>query len=214
MILRLETEGLVHQVEQPIDAGSLATPWSLPALAPPQYRVRPYASRPRRRGDRVRRRANHYAAKTLRLPQRQVAPNQRHPARRTHAALPSLKARLRCVSDQSEVLYHGRCAQDTARPPRGRPRCRTAEDEDKGVCQIARRTKAHRDALRALKNSPRLRADAAQGTFRPALRVPSRRHRAEPQNARATDSWAATHPTARIIGLRSPRSRTPVLADC
>jgi hypothetical protein len=65
--------------------------------------------------------------------QRQAPPDQRHPARRTHAALARLEARLRCVSDQSEVLYHGRCAQDPARPPRGRPRCRTAEDEDQRI---------------------------------------------------------------------------------
>src|ERR1700730_13941244 len=34
-----------------------------------------------------------------------------------HAAVPRLKAGLRCVLDTSEVLHHGRCAQDPARPP-------------------------------------------------------------------------------------------------
>jgi transposase len=77
-------------------------------------------------------------ARGLHLSQRQTAPDQRHRARRTHAALPRFEARLRCMPDQSEVLHHGRRAQDPARPPRGRPRCRTAEDEDKGVRQIAR----------------------------------------------------------------------------
>jgi transposase len=37
--------------------------------------------------------------------------------RRTYAALPRLEAGLRCLPNTSEVLHHGRCAQDPARPP-------------------------------------------------------------------------------------------------
>ena len=53
-------------------------------------------------------------------------------------------------------------------------------------------TKAGRDALRASEDPPWLRAHAAQGSFRCARRVPSRRHRAEPQDARAPNPRAAT----------------------
>jgi transposase len=45
------------------------------------------------------------AAWPLHLPQRQAAPHQRHGARRAHAALPRLEARLRCLSSEIEVLY-------------------------------------------------------------------------------------------------------------
>src|SRR6202023_1737837 len=56
-------------------------------------------------------------ARSLHLPQRETAPDQRHRARRTYAAVPRLEAGLRCLLDTSEVLHHGRCAQDPARPP-------------------------------------------------------------------------------------------------
>ncbi len=45
----------------------------------------------------------------------------------------------RACPAQSQVLHQcRRCAKDPARSPRGRPRCRTAEDEDKSVRQITR----------------------------------------------------------------------------
>src|ERR1700691_3804048 len=56
----------------------------------------------------------------------------------------------------------------------------TTENEDKGVCQIARREKARRNAVCAPEDPPRIRAHAPQRAFRGARRVPSRRHRAEP----------------------------------
>jgi hypothetical protein len=77
-------------------------------------------------------------------------------ARRTHAAPPRFETRLRCVPDQSDVLHHDGRTQDPARPPRGRPRYRTAEDEDKGVRQIAGREKAGRDEFRASEDPSRL----------------------------------------------------------
>ncbi len=91
---------------------------------------------------------------------------------------------LRCRRGSSDAT-HGKAdlGAQPGRPLQTSPRCR--------------------DALRALENSPRLRADAAQGTFRRARRIPPRRHCAEPQNARAPDSWAATRQTARIVCLRS-----------
>jgi transposase len=55
--------------------------------------------------------------RSLHLPQRETAADQRHRARRTHAAVPRLKVGLRYMLDTSEVLHHGRCAQDPARPP-------------------------------------------------------------------------------------------------
>jgi putative tryptophan/tyrosine transport system substrate-binding protein len=60
-----------------------------------------------------------------------------------------------------ERLHQCRRAQDPARPARGRPRCRSAEDEDKGIRQIARREKARRDEVRASEDPPWLRAHAA-----------------------------------------------------
>ncbi len=85
----------------------------------------------------------------------------------------------------------------------GRPRYRAPEDEDKGIRQIARRTKACRDALRAFENPSWLRADAAQGTFRGTRRIPFSRHRPEPQNAGAPDPSAATNAISRIVRLNS-----------
>jgi hypothetical protein len=67
-------------------------------------------------------------------------------------------AATRTMLDRTEERFD--LTQDPARPPRGCPRCRTTEDEDKGVRQIARRTKTCRDALRPLENPPRLRANA------------------------------------------------------
>ena len=95
-----------------------------------------------------------------------------------------------------------RGAQDPARSPRGRPRCRTAEDEDQGVRQIARREKAGRDALRAPEDPPRLRAHAAARPLRRPRRVPSRRHRAEPQDAGPAAHPAATRPRDRVSCVR------------
>src|SRR4029077_7265275 len=48
---------------------------------------------------------------------RQAAADQWYSARRAYAALPRLKAGLRCVPDPSEVLHHGPSAQDAARSP-------------------------------------------------------------------------------------------------
>ena len=101
-----------------------------------------------------------------------------------------LETRLRYLSSPGQVLHKEGGAQDTARSPRGRPRCRATEDENEGVRQVARREEARRDALRSPKDaSPVREAEAARIVRRPR-RVSSRSHRTEPQDARRT-----AHPT-------------------
>src|SRR5262249_53342106 len=56
-------------------------------------------------------------------------------------------------------------------------------------------------ALRAFENPSWLRADAAQGTFRGARRIPFSRYRAEPQNSRVAHPCPATNPKARSVRL-------------
>jgi hypothetical protein len=45
-------------------------------------------------------------ARSLHLPQRETAADQRHRARRTYAAISRLEAGLRCMPNTSEVLHH------------------------------------------------------------------------------------------------------------
>ena len=77
------------------------------------------------------------------------------------------------------------------------------KNENEGIRQITRREKARRDALRALENSPRLRADAAQGPLRRARRVPPRRYRAELENHGApnTRDTTATSACVACVGI-------------
>ena len=89
-----------------------------------------------------------------------------------------------------QVLHKEGGAQDTARSPRGRPRCRATEDENEGVRQVARREEARRDALRSPKHASRVREVEAARIVRRPRRVSSRSHRTEPQDARRT-----AHPT-------------------
>ena len=100
------------------------------------------------------------------------------------------------------AMHHGRCAQiprdlhedarDIARRKMKTKAFTKSRDERKRVA----------DALRALEDTPRLRAVAAQGTFRRARRVSSRRHCAEPQNTCAPNPWAP-NPTAHILCVKS-----------
>ena len=76
-------------------------------------------------------------------------------------------------------------------------RCSASQDEDQGVPQITRSAQARRDALRAPEDAPWLRAPAAQRSLRRSRRVPSRRNRAEPQ-----DAGPAPHPAAATVCMR------------
>jgi 2-keto-4-pentenoate hydratase len=70
---------------------------------------------------------------------------------------PTLSTRLahsRCIFRFRPQLPAAKGHENPARPPRGCPRCCTAEDEDQGVCQIARREKARRDAVRSSQDPP------------------------------------------------------------
>ena len=71
----------------------------------------------------------------------------------------------------------------------------------KGIPQVARRAQTRRDALRPLEDPSRFRTYAAQRSFRRAGRISPRRHRAEPQDARASNPRATAYPTARIACL-------------
>ena len=84
-----------------------------------------------------------------------------------------------------------------ARRSRRCSRCGATQDEDQGVPQITRSAQARRDALRAPEDAPWLRAPAAQRSLRRSRRVPSRRNRAEPQ-----DAGPAPHPAAATICMR------------
>ena len=129
-------------------------------------------------------------ARSLHLPQRETAPDQRHRARRTYAALPRLEAGLRCVPDRAKCCT----TADARKIPRD------LHEDARDIARRKMKTKAFaksRDERKRvemrfahLEDPPRLRADAAQGAFRRTRRVPSRCHRAEPQNARAPDPWA------------------------
>ena len=93
-----------------------------------------------------------------------------------------------------------------------RPRCRTAEDEDKGIRQIAGREKASRDAVRPSEDPPWLRANAASGPLRRSRRVPPRRYRAEVENYGAPDTRAATATGACVgrVGVVLVSTPTPL----
>src|SRR5215475_16075800 len=86
------------------------------------------------------------------------------------------------MSVETKVLPKHAGTPDRARHQRGCARHRSPQNEDKGVLEIARSKKAGRDALCALEDPSWLRARAPQGPFRRPRRVPSRRHRAKPQD--------------------------------
>ena len=64
-------------------------------------------------------------------------------------------------------------------------------------------TQTRRDALCPLEDSPRLRAHAAARPFWCARRVPSCRHRAEPQDLGAANPRATIPTAAPIVRLTS-----------
>src|SRR5262245_50753494 len=86
------------------------------------------------------------------------------------------------MSVETKVLPKHAGTPDRARHQRGCTRHRSPQNEDKGVLEIARSKEAGRDALCPLEDPSRLRAHAPQGPFRRPRRVPSRRHRAKPQD--------------------------------
>ena len=133
----------------------------------------------------------------LHLPRWQAAEDQRHRALRRQTALSRPQARLRCLPTATPMLPEGVAALCGARHSRRCSRCGATQDEDQGVPQITRSAQARRDALRAPEDAPWLRAPAAQRSLRRSRRVPSRRNRAEPQ-----DAGPAPHPAAATICMR------------
>ena len=71
------------------------------------------------------------------------------------------------------------------------------------VCTWPIATDANALTLSPLSEHSSHRAHAAAGPLRRSRRIPPRRHRAESQNARAPDTWAATGSTACSVCLRS-----------
>ena len=98
------------------------------------------------------------------------------------------------VSLEAKVLPERALAPDCARCQRVGSRHSSPQDEDESVFEIARSKEADRDALCAFEDPSWLRANAITGPFRGTRRVPSRRHRAKPQDHGDPTTGPTTRP--------------------
>ena len=114
------------------------------------------------------------------------------PSRRSgrHDALSRQQARLPGLFTEAAVLSERTRSQDPALHPRGRSRHGARHRQDRGVQDLALSAQKGRDAVRASETHPEARSVAITRAERCPRRVPSRRHRTEPPQARQADPGA------------------------
>ena len=114
------------------------------------------------------------------------------------------KLRLRGLPAEAALLPERAGAQDPALDPRRRPRHGARHRQDRGLPDLTPPAQEGRDAVRPPQAHPEARSPAITRAERRPRRVPPRRHRPEPPEARQADPGAGADRQRPEATRRSP----------